>query len=407
MVPGSAAGRAGDRGSGSLMRRIGALAVTPRRWPEIAIGVARIAWGVVQRAANTTYLYGSWLRSFARRRKDFVEERWVGRQSLDTASRVAVFSHFDREGALHDFVDHYVRQLADAGFAVVFVSNSPRLPPATVERLLPSCALVLRRANVGYDFGAYKDGIAEVPAPERLESLIVANDSVYGPFHPLGPIVARMDDGADVWGITDSWEHRYHLQSFFVLFRRPAVQSPAFAAFWRQVRYVQAKDWIIGKYEIGMTRELAEAGLRCRSLFPYRAAESALLEAAEGGDLHPERFDPIQQAFLGLVVDTVRRNGALNGTHYFWDFLIERLGCPFLKRELLRDNPEGVPFVGRWEQVVRSASAYDTGLIARHLAVALGGRPVPDPEPPDRPRRAWYGSAAGPPAAAPFEVPSA
>jgi lipopolysaccharide biosynthesis protein len=46
------------------------------------------------------------------------------------------------------------------------------------------CGLILRRKNVGYDFGGFKDAIARIPDLGRLDSLLLANDSVYGPFHP-------------------------------------------------------------------------------------------------------------------------------------------------------------------------------------------------------------------------------
>ena len=200
-----------------------------------------------------------------------------------------------------------------------------------------------------------------------------------------------MDENADVWGITDSWERRYHLQSFFLLFRRAAVQSPAFAQFWSTVGYVQSKGWIIRKYELGLTRAFEAGGLRCRALFPYRVAVAALLEAMRNGGLQ-RHLDlvPGQKKYIHAIRDYAGRGVPLNGTHYLWDYLIERMGCPFLKRELLRDNPMGIPFIRHWAQVVRSVNSYDTAVIDRHLALALHDRPIPDPIPSGTPRRAWY-----------------
>ena len=59
-----------------------------------------------------------------------------------------------------------------------------------------------------------------LPAADT-ECLVIANDSVYGPFGPLGPLLSRMDFGAaDAWGMTETWQIRYHLQSYFVAFGR-------------------------------------------------------------------------------------------------------------------------------------------------------------------------------------------
>jgi lipopolysaccharide biosynthesis protein len=377
------------KGTRSLARRLALLAVSPWRWPEITRGLLHIAThGISTRVIQRGYAYGSFFRSHLRRRTDFIEERWSGLQSLSNASRVAVFNHYDQQGVLHDFVAYYVRQLNEAGFTVIFVSNSPWLSRDAIDRLLPCCALILRRANVGYDYGALKDGIAQIPSLERVDTLLLANDSVYGPFHPLKDLIARMDRRADVWGITDSWQTRYHLQSFFLLFNRAALHSPVFKRFWSKVRYVQDKGWIVEEYEIGLTRAFEEGGLRCASLFPFREVGAALLEATKGD--HPAPADPILSKHLWLMRESVRRGVPLNGTQYFWDFLIERMGCPFLKRDLLRENLEKIPFVQYWEKVVGSASGYDTGLIARHLAATLGDRAIPDPMPPGRPRWTWY-----------------
>ena len=57
------------------------------------------------------------------------------------------------------------------------------------------------------------DLVARPPSEARL--LLLANDSVAGPFAPLGPLLARVDFAmADIWGATDSRERGYHLQSY-------------------------------------------------------------------------------------------------------------------------------------------------------------------------------------------------
>jgi hypothetical protein len=51
----------------------------------------------------------------------------------------------------------------------------------------------------------------------------------------------------------------------------------------------------------------------------------------------------------------------------FWDDLITRGHCPFIKRELLMYNPLRLPHVGNWKEVIRRVSPYDIDLIERHL----------------------------------------
>jgi lipopolysaccharide biosynthesis protein len=120
------------------------------------------------------------------------------------------------------------------------------------------------------------------------------------------------------------------------------LASTHLAAFWRSVRPVQSRQWIIRRYEIGLTQAVLRAGLRCAAVFPHDTVVAAF------GAAQPAGTPP-------------------NIMHWFWDHLIVELRCPFIKRELLMYNPLRVPDVWRWQDVVRGASTYDTDLIVRHL----------------------------------------
>jgi lipopolysaccharide biosynthesis protein len=212
-----------------------------------------------------------------------------------------------------------------------------------------------------------------------LDALLLANDSVYGPFRDLGDVVGRMNLlEADVWGVTDNWDRQFHLQSYFLLFGRRALTSEAFTRFWRDLRYVQAKSWVINHYEIGLTRALMKGGLRCRALFPYRLAATTLIEAVgqEMGTNEASALSTPRQRFAAFLLSAIEDGVPLNASHYFWNHLIMRMGCPFLKRELLRDNPVGIPGLIHWQEVIQSASKYDTDLIVRHLEHSLRNRGI-------------------------------
>jgi lipopolysaccharide biosynthesis protein len=336
------------------------------------------AVGLARQLVHQLYGWVSYVMSFTRRRTSYVRRRWPGALELEGATRVAVFVHFDRQGMVHDFVLHYLAEIARAGFTTVFVSNAPRLDPESIDRIAPFCGAIVQRANFGMDFGAYKDGIGMLKRLDRLEALLLANDSVYGPFHDLGDVIGRLNLAeADVWGITDSWERRFHLQSYFLLFGRRALSHAAFTQFWSRVRYVQAKSWVIGHYEVGLTQHLVRGGLRCRALFPYRAAATSML-AALRRTAGEEAFTPSErrQDFLASLVRAVEYGIPLNSSHFFWDHLIVRMGCPFLKRGLLRENPARIPGLVSWQDVIQSATKYDTDLIARHLECTLRRRAV-------------------------------
>ena len=133
--------------------------------------------------------------------------------------RVALFCHFDAQGAVRADVLRYLAALREAGFSIIAVSNGGALQPLAMTHLQTVCAAVLVRRNVGYDFCAWREALERFDVPRSdTELVLLANDSVYGPLHSLTPILARvMAGGADVWGLTDSNQIRFHLQSYFLV----------------------------------------------------------------------------------------------------------------------------------------------------------------------------------------------
>jgi lipopolysaccharide biosynthesis protein len=316
-----------------------------------------------------------WLRGLLRRRPHYIEERWQGVPEGAIDGKVCVFVHFDRKGMVHDYVLFYLEALRAAGFKIVFVTNSARLDPDGLLKLRLLAHLVLRRSNVGYDFGAYKDAIAMIPDMNSLDMLLLANDSVYGPFSPIADLLSGLDQTrAQFWGLTDSWESAYHLQSYFLLFSGAALRNPAFGQFWRSVRYINAKRYVIRHYELGLSRQLMKAGLRGAALFSMRAASRGLIDEVDAGALDDPTLDHDSKDYLKRMHAVVERGVTLNISHFFWDRLILKMGCPFLKRELLEKNPVAVPYVSRWQEVIGAASDYDTDLITRHLEMTMRNR---------------------------------
>lgn len=325
----------------------------------------------------TMWAYLSYWRGILRGNRNYVLRRISGEVSLSEAVKVAVFVNYDASSIIHDYVMHYIQEINDAGFAIVFVSNSQRLDPAKLPALVSLCGSVIHRSNVGYDFGGYKDGIASLGDLSRLDELLIANDSVYGPFTPLAALLHRgasSDDAVDVWGMTDGWDRAYHLQSYFILFHSNVLRSPAFRSFWAPLRYVQSKRWVSRRYEIDLTRVLMRAGFRCKALFPHRAVATDIVRQTQRDeptkDEKQSSVDRNRHKVARLIEDGV----PLNATHFFWRDLIERHGYPFLKRELLEKNPMDIPDLVLWKDVVDARPGYDTELIVQHLEHAVRRR---------------------------------
>jgi hypothetical protein len=294
--------------------------------------------------------------------------------------KLVLFMHFDRYGNVRPQILHYIKELTGNGRSVVFITNAGKLTPVAMANLQAICAGIIIRKNQGYDFGAWRDAIEflQLPRPET-EELILANDSIFGPIKPLAPMLAKLDySKADIWGLTESWQYRYHLQSFFLAFGRAALTSPAFAKFWDSVRPVPMKVFIVRAYEIGITQAMAKGGLICAAVWPYQQllemvdqTELEKLIAFEENDLG--KLDPMhitRKLHVLRIRDAVARRIPVNASADLWRQLLIS-GFPFIKRELLRDNPTQVEDVHDWVHVVRDIVGADAEPILQDLRMML------------------------------------
>ncbi len=275
---------------------------------------------------------------------------------------------------------NYVSMLQQCGFSVVFVTNSGYLRDDSMAALQPLCAGILIRRNVGYDFGAMREGLDFLRLPrDDTEMVLIANDSVYGPLRPLDPILAQIDfDAADIWGATESWQTRYHLQSYFLLVGRRALASEAWRGFWRQVRPVQSKRWVIRHYEVGLTQALVRDGLRCAALWPYtdlvnRVDPSLMATADETDALANDPSTTARRSHAGRIRHGAVARRPLNPTSELWRQLLQA-GCPFLKRELLRENPNDVLDIAEWRDELRKCAGAEPDLIDADLKDVMRNR---------------------------------
>ena len=303
---------------------------------------------------------------------------------IPLGARVCVFAHWDGAGDVRPHVLHHVRALAAAGLSVVFVTNAGVLRPDALEALKLVCAGVIVRRNVGYDFGAWREGIEQLALPrDNTTMVVIANDSVYGPLRSLNELFASIDfDAADVWGCTDSWQSRYHLQSYLMAFSPRVVASETWRTFWAGVVPTWSKGWLVRLFEIGLTQTLLKGGFTCRAIWPYKTltqdidVEQLRDRKPDDEDEGPNMADPIVQVRRRHVLrlrEAVAGRSPLNPTSDLWrQLLVARF--PFIKRELLRDNPSMVPDVVEWREVAATVSEASLAPIERDLQRTLKNR---------------------------------
>jgi lipopolysaccharide biosynthesis protein len=335
--------------------------------------ILKLSWEWLRGRLNLLAMGVSRGRAAVRFRANMVRQTYAGDIDIKQATNIAVFVHWDSTGQIYRYVLYHLQSLRDAGYTIIFVSNSPILDDVSIGILKPLVGRIIWRHNIGYDFGGYKDAIGSLGDLSKLHSLIIANDSTYGPFSSLSDLVERADAGsADAYAITDSWELRYHLQSYFMLFHAEVLQNQAFNEFWKSLAYVNNKQYVVRVYEVGLTKLLLNSRLRCKALFPYDDLARLVVDQLTLVDFASDTFKRLpksEQEMYFVLQDSLSSGAPMNGSHFFWDKLLLNMRCPYIKRELLAVNPMRIPGLIYWREHLASVSEYDPEMIREHLQV--------------------------------------
>jgi len=283
-------------------------------------------------------------------------------RSAAVARRAIVLAHFDRDGIVDPHVRRAVAEYRRFADRLVVVSNAAHRLPAEVAPLVDT---FVPRPNVGYDFCAWRDGLATLDRG-AFDEIVCVNDSVYGPLFDLGPAFADPRTAqADLWGmvVSDQPAQRQHsrprhVQSWFFGMRRGLLESDCFDEFWSSVEPLASKREIVERYEIGLSQRALGCGLRVAGLYDSSAAARVRI-----GEVLPQLsvFEPRRSWRL------VRKSRRVhNPSELVWWRLLDA-GIPYVKVGLFRVNHYGLD-LRRVMAGLGRATPYDLGLIRGHLA---------------------------------------
>jgi len=277
--------------------------------------------------------------------------------------RAVVFAHHDRHGCFDAHVRHALTAYREVAERLVVVSNAARRLPA---ELAPLVDTFIGRDNVGYDFGAWRAGLARLDRG-ALDEIVCVNDSVYGPLFDLAPaLTAPRVAAADLWGMVVSAQPAArgaapvrHVQSWFLAMRRRLLDAPLFDRFWESVEPLPTKADVIARYEVGLSAQVAAAGLTIAGLYDATSAGPVTL-----AEVWPHLSARAPRRSWRLWRKS--RRPVHNPSELVWWRLLAA-GVPYVKVGLFRTNHYGLD-VARVLADLGRRTPYDPGLIRAHLA---------------------------------------
>ena len=158
---------------------------------------------------------------------------------------------------------HHLKQL---GKKVILCSAAPL---AALPQETDIFDAIVCRTCAGYDFTSWKAAFEAFPSLYDAKEVTLCNDSVFAPIGSYAPVYQTMASiSCDFWGMTFSYEVMPHMQSFYLVLRKKALQHPAFKKFILAVAADNNRDIAVG-YEVRFSLWLELHGLHAGCYRPY------------------------------------------------------------------------------------------------------------------------------------------
>lgn len=223
--------------------------------------------------------------SAAARQQSLLDVAGLERIAASRSSITVVFVHYHHRGLVTPGFRHLILSAVQAGYRCFFVST--KLSPQAADDLADLDLAVIKRTNLGYDFGSIKEVRDLLVSHGLLGSsrYVFINSSMLNiASHGFGQdgfldALANPDCSDDLLGVTSSFENSvFHVQSYFFSASKRLFESKAFGRF-------------LGDYIRGINV----------------SKDSPRLYAIKNGELKLTKFAMTQ----GLSVGTLLFNGGL------------------------------------------------------------------------------------------------
>lgn len=251
---------------------------------------------------------------------------------------VCLFAAYCPTGDLPPYTRFYLKNLMLCGFTLhIIVSGAPIITEQTRNFCTQYGIHFWCRENGGLDFGAWQYLINQ-DVTQNAPLILLANDSVFGPFSPLPSLLQKLQiHNAPAWGLVASRAITPHIQSWFIGFAGDVWQSPTLQRVFRQPFADMSREEIIWHGELGLSVALKSLGIPLHTL--WSDVES-----------------PVARLFPA------------NPMHVFWRQMLVTGKVPFLKQELLRDNPYHIRHLDEWERLISTQNDFNPNWIKSYLS---------------------------------------
>ncbi|QNM06870.1 rhamnan synthesis F family protein [Qiania dongpingensis] len=271
-----------------------------------------------------------------------------------TENRGIIFFFYDKQGIVDSYVTYMLREMKKCARDIYVVVNGT-LSAEGKRRFSELTDYVWERENKGLDVGAYLYALKKIGwnKLKEYDELVMMNHTIMGPIYPIQEMFDDMGQReVDFWGLSmfygaefdpfdlvDGGYIRAHLQSHFIVVRRPLLCSEDYRNYWEEIPVITTYAESVTYHESYFTHHFESLG--------YKWQAYADWEGLEDFSNYPLLKTPVE--------------------------LIKKTRCPFFKRRSFMHNYEdflhstcGEPSV-RLMQFLKTETEYDIDMIWENI----------------------------------------
>ena len=187
---------------------------------------------------------------------------------MTKTKRLFLFAGFDKDNIIDNTLIYYINALSKLGDIIFVIDNDIETNEIKKISKIPNVLYAHAVRHGEYDFGSYKRAFIWAQDKKILNKydwVYFVNDSVFGPFNDLEPIITKQEkSGANMIGMSSNYD-RYtplHIQSWFIGFDKKVFTSKFFENFIHSITHIPNKMHLVLKYEVTLTNIVLRHGFK-------------------------------------------------------------------------------------------------------------------------------------------------
>ncbi|MBN2663211.1 MAG: hypothetical protein JXR68_06140 [Bacteroidales bacterium] len=228
---------------------------------------------------------------------------------------LCIFSTYFETETFPLYVKTYLNELLNYFEKIIIVTNDNKTLSLSENEYVTKNNFEIKYVkNQGWDFGMWTKVLKDINM-DNYSSLGLINDSCI--------LLRKIDDffywaetnNLDYFGMLDSPQRHYHIQSYFLIIRNKALN--ALLSYFSKTGILNEKADVINHYEIGLSQHMIQKGIKVGAYFSYKKYY----------ENNPEKPNPLHGYIGALMSD----NFPLLKKERLWQLHQKRL--EFLKNE--------------------------------------------------------------------------